>query len=161
MLGNFIGAIHHIGSTSIPGTFAKPVIDVLVEVSDVNALDTIAEGMERLGYEGLGEFGIPGRRYFRKDDSNGIRAFQVHAFVCDDSHVRRHVAFRDYLIAHPDIAAAYSALKRELASRYPDDAEAYMDGKDLFIKEQEALALAWTAGSDRACRETSGERRPE
>ncbi len=67
----------------------------------------------------------------------------MHAFLRGDAHVRRHLTFRDYLIAHPDVAAAYSALKRDAASRYPDSMEAYLAGKDPFIKEQEAKALVW------------------
>ena len=115
-LGSSIVAIHHIGSTSIPGMFAKPIIDILLEVRDSSALDAISTGMETLGYESLGEFGIIGRRYFRKNDSSGIRTHHVHAFLRGDLHVRRHVAFRNYLIAHPDIAGAYSALKQALAA---------------------------------------------
>jgi GrpB-like predicted nucleotidyltransferase (UPF0157 family) len=145
VLGGVVTAIHHIGSTSIPGIFAKPVIDIVLEVVDVNALDGISDGMEFLGYEGMGEFGIKGRRYFRRDDLLGARTHQVHAFVRGDPQVQRHLAFRDYLIAHPEIAAAYSTLKRELADQHPDDMEAHMDGKDPFIKEQEAKALAWCA----------------
>jgi len=143
-LGRLVVAIHHIGSTSIPGIFAKPVIDILLEVADLDALDAISEGMRRLGYEGLGEFGIAGRRYFRRNDPSGVRTHQVHAFLQGDPHVHRHLAFRDYLIAHPDVAAAYSTLKRRLADRHPEDVEAYMDGKEPFIKEQLAKALAWT-----------------
>jgi GrpB-like predicted nucleotidyltransferase (UPF0157 family) len=142
-LGGSAAAIHHIGSTSIPGIFAKPVIDILVEASGRGALDSLAEHMTPLGYESLGEFGIVGRRYFRRNDASGIRTHQVHAFAQGDPHVLRHLAFRDYLIAHPHKAAAYSALKRELADRHPEDMEAYMDGKDPFIKEEEAKALGW------------------
>lgn len=145
VLDGLVTAVHHIGSTSVPGTFAKPVIDILLEVPSSTALETIAEGMARLGYESLGEFGIPGRRYFRKDDSAGVRTHQVHSYLCHDPHVGRHVAFRDYLIAHQDVAEAYSALKRELADRHPEDMKAYVAGKDSFIKEHEAKAVAWLA----------------
>ena len=147
MLGGSVAAIHHIGSTSIPGIFAKPTIDILLEASDNRALEIIADGMERLGYEGLGEFGIARRRYFRKNNSSGIRTHQVHAFVRGDPHVTRHLAFRDYLIAHDNVAAAYSILKQRLAAQHPEDMDAYMDGKDPFIKEHEAKALAWSVAS--------------
>lgn len=71
-LGKNVVAVHHIGSTSIPGIYAKPVIDILVEVKDIKAVDTDHPAMESLGYEVMGEFGIPGRRYFRKDDRKEI-----------------------------------------------------------------------------------------
>jgi len=73
------------------------------------------------------------------------RTHHVHAFRTGSPDVHRHVAFRDYLTAHPDVAMAYSDLKRQLAKRHPEDAAAYMDGKDPFIKAQEAKALAWLA----------------
>ena len=72
-LGENVVATHHIGSTAIPGIFAKPIIDILVEVADVGAVDSYNEAMELGGYESMGEFGIPGRRYFRKDDVDGAR----------------------------------------------------------------------------------------
>ena len=144
-LGGLAVAVHHIGSTSVPGMFAKPVIDMLLEVSDIHALDRAGGSLERLGYEGLGEYGIKGRRYFRKSDRSGARTHHLHAFQQNDPHVQRHLAFRNYLIAHPDIAAEYSTLKQELAERYPHDIEAYMDGKDPFIKAHEAKAIAWSA----------------
>jgi len=142
-LGGAATAIHHIGSTAIPGIFAKPIIDILVEAPSVEAVDEKTASMEALGYEAKGEFGIPGRRYFRKNDEAGIRQFHVHAFAADSEGVVRHLAFRDYLRSHPDAAQEYSQLKRELAERYPTDDEAYMDGKDPFIKVTQRAALAW------------------
>ena len=99
--------------------------------------------MVEIGYEVMGEFGIPGRRYFRKDNASGFRECQVHAFEFGSRDVGRHLAFRDYLRAKPDVAHQYSELKRGLANKHPDDIEAYMDGKDAFIKEAQRLALEW------------------
>lgn len=135
--------LHHIGSTAIPGISAKPIIDILMEVNDLDVLDQRSADMERLGYGAMGEFGIPGRRYFRKNDGSGIRTHQLHAFQTGSSGAVRHVAFRDYMIAHPAAAQAYGVLKETLARQHPDDFEAYMDGKDAFIQEHEAKALAW------------------
>lgn len=140
-------ALHHIGSTSVPGLHAKPVIDMLAVVADLAAVDQRSEDIRRLGFEVMGEFGIEGRRYFRRDDSSGRRTHQVHAFKEDSPHVRRHLAFRDFLRAYPQIAEQYGALKRRLAEAHPYDMEAYMDGKDGFIKETEARALEWAAES--------------
>lgn len=142
-LGSSLRILHHIGSTAIPGIHAKPIIDILAEVESLEAIDARREGMELLGYEVMGEFGIPGRRYFRKNSSAGLRTHQVHAFVAGSPDLVRHLAFRDYLRFHPDIAREYSALKVRLVASCNGDMEAYMDGKDPFIKEVERKALEW------------------
>jgi len=135
--------IHHIGSTAIQGIYAKPIIDMLVEVDSIDAVDERAQALVALGYEAMGEFGIPGRRYFRKDNQSGIREFQLHAFAAGSAAVERHLAFRNYLRVHPEVAREYSELKRRLAKEYPSNMEAYIDGKDPFIRATEQVAVAW------------------
>ncbi|MFN0075561.1 MAG: GrpB family protein [Prosthecobacter sp.] len=142
-LNDMAAKLHHIGSTAISDIAAKPIIDILIEIDDLRELDARSSAMEQLGYEAMGEFGIPGRRYFRKNDAFGIRTHQIHAFETGSPGALRHLAFRGYMIAHPAAAQAYGALKERLAQQHPDDFEAYMDGKDAFIKEHEAKALAW------------------
>jgi GrpB-like predicted nucleotidyltransferase (UPF0157 family) len=142
-LGERVVAIHHIGSTAIANIYAKPIIDLLVEVDNIAAVDQYAQAMERLGYEVLGEYGIPGRRYFRKDNSDGIRTHHVHAFQVGDDQVARHLAFRDYMKAHPEVSQQYSKLKRTLAAQYPTDIDAYMDGKDELIQAVDRQAAEW------------------
>lgn len=142
-LGDIVQSVYHIGSTAIPTICAKPIIDILLEVDNIVRLDESRSRIVQLGYEALGEFGIPGRRYFRKDNASGVRTHQVHAFQADSPDIQRHIAFRDYMIAHPVEARRYGELKRKLAREHPDDIEAYMDGKDGFIKEHETKALAW------------------
>jgi len=144
-LGGNVVAIHHIGSTAIPVIYAKPVIDLLVEVRDIAQLDERGEAIEALGYEVLGEYGIKGRRYFRKDNEGGVRTHQVHAFMAGTEEVLRHLAFRDYMLAHPSEAQRYSELKRRLAEQHPRNIDAYMDGKDDFIKEMDRRAARWRA----------------
>ncbi|WP_230374420.1 GrpB family protein [Pontivivens ytuae] len=139
--GEGLVAIHHIGSTSVPGLAAKPILDMLPEVTDIAVADAAAERLEVLGYEGLGAYGIPGRRYFRRTVA-GRRTHHMHAFATGSDGLKRHLALRDYLRAHPDEAAAYGALKLRLASEVPD-MEAFMDGKDAFVTALEARALAW------------------
>jgi len=146
-LGENLVEIHHIGSTSIPGIYAKPIVDMLAVVKDLSEVDARSTEMRALGYEVMGEFGIEGRRYFRRNDSSGERTEQVHTFAEGSPHVRRHLAFRDFLRAHPKVAQQYSDLKRTLAAAHADDVEAYMDGKDAFIKETEARALEWKGDS--------------
>ncbi|HEY1080738.1 MAG TPA: GrpB family protein [Prosthecobacter sp.] len=135
--------VHHIGSTAICGIYAKPVIDILLVVDRHTNLDARSAAMAALGYEVMGEFGIPGRRYFRKNSAEGLRTHQVHAFEAGSPHLFRHLAFRDYMNAHAEAAQAYSRLKQNLAAAFPHDIEAYMDGKDPFIQEHEAQALKW------------------
>lgn len=142
-LGDTIVRLHHIGSTSIAHTKAKPVIDMLLEVTSLDALDQKNSLLVSLGYEVKGEFGITGRRYFRLDDAMGTRTHQLHAFEVGAQHVRRHLAFRDYMRAHPVIAAEYGELKAKLARENPNNMDAYIDGKDGFVKEHERLALLW------------------
>lgn len=139
--GNVL-AIHHIGSTAVAGIYAKPIIDIMPIVRDIVQVDAANAAMHALGYEAMGELGIAGRRYFRKD-THGKRSHHVHVFAEGSEHILRHMAFRDYLRAHPEDAARYSALKQQLAAAHPQDIEAYMDGKDALIKELEQRALAW------------------
>ena len=139
--GPAVVAIHHIGSTAIPGILAKPIIDMLAEATAIEGVDERTPHIEALGYEAKGEFGIPLRRYFRKDVS-GIREYQIHAFATSSGEVARHLAFRDYLRSHPDVAQEYSQLKRELSKQYPSDMGAYTDAKAPFIKAVERAALA-------------------
>jgi GrpB-like predicted nucleotidyltransferase (UPF0157 family) len=134
--------IHHIGSTSVVGLSAKPVIDILVEVPDIRRVDRLNGQMEALGYEPRGEFGLPGRRYFSRE-AEGERTHHVHVFKADTAEARRHLAFRNYLRTHPAAAEEYGRLKSQLALRYPEDIQGYMDGKNDFVKEVEAQALAW------------------
>jgi len=142
-LGELEVSLHHIGSTAIPGIPAKPIIDVLMVVAELVELDAKNSVLADLGYEALGEFGIPGRRFFRRSDESGVRTHHVHAFEVRDPGIERHLAFRDYMIAHPAEARMYGELKRGLALRFPEDVDEYMRGKDAFIKEHEARALAW------------------
>jgi len=135
--------VHHIGSTAIPEIFAKPIIDILLVVPSLELLDSQVPSMEALGYESLGEFGIAGRRYFRKNSTTGIRTHQVHAFDAGSTGARRHLAFRDYMRSHPDAAREYSLLKQRLATEFQQSMQDYIDGKDAFVKHHESLALEW------------------
>lgn len=133
--------VYHIGSTSVSGLSAKPVIDILIEVRNINNVDSFNKDMEELGYEVKGENGIEGRRYFQKGGNN--RTHHVHVFQQGNPAVERHVAFRDYLRAHPKEAARYGQWKQTLASRFPYDIEAYIDGKNDLVLEIEKKALDW------------------
>ncbi|ALO44922.1 GrpB family protein [Pseudohongiella spirulinae] len=150
-LSDTVVQVHHIGSTAIAHTKAKPVIDMLLEVNLLESLDQKSPSLEALGYEVKGEFGIPGRRYFRLSDAAGRRTHQIHAFEVGSQNVARHIAFRDYMRAHPSIAVEYGELKERLARASPNDMDAYINGKDAFVKEHERLALIWrSSGNEQA-----------
>jgi len=136
-------AIHHIGSTAIPEIHAKPIIDMLVAVKDIMKVDIQSSAIEALGYEAMGEFGISGRRFFRKGDEAGIRTHHIHTFEVNSAQIERHLAFRDYMISHPEDAQQYSELKQELANKYSDNIQGYMDGKAGFIKDIDLKAAKW------------------
>jgi GrpB-like predicted nucleotidyltransferase (UPF0157 family) len=142
-LGENVVAIHHIGSTSIETIYAKPIIDILVEVKSIDRVDDHNSSMQLLGYQCMGEFGIKERRFFRKDNPDGIRTHHIHAFEVGSVQITRHLTFRDYLNVHIEDALAYSSLKRSLADKYPDDIEAYMDGKNDLIQEIDRQAAEW------------------
>ncbi len=141
ILGDVAIKIHHIGSTAVPGLMAKPIIDIMPEVSSLEYLDSKTVAFEELGYEVMGELGIPGRRYFRKGGDN--RTHQIHAFKSGDSNLLRHLVFRDYLIEHKDVAKEYADLKFDIAKRCNNDIEKYGDEKDPFVQFHEKRALEW------------------
>ena len=141
--GDEVIAIHLIGSTAIPRISAKAIIDILLAVREVERLDELRPEMAALDYEGRGEFGLPGSLYFART-TDGRRRHQIHAYKTDNPGLEAHLAFRDYLIYHPENAQAYGRLKEDLAEEFPTDIEGYMTGKDAFIKETEKKAVAWS-----------------
>ena len=143
VLGDEAVAIHHIGSTSVPNLHAKPTVDVLVEAREIGNLDDLETELDEGVYEAWGEYGIPGRRFFTRD-RGPERLCNVHVFEAGSPGVERHLAFRNYLTRHPETARAYGDLKGSLAERFPADMEAYMDGKDAFVKRVEREALSWS-----------------
>jgi GrpB-like predicted nucleotidyltransferase (UPF0157 family)/RimJ/RimL family protein N-acetyltransferase len=135
-------AIHHIGSTAVPGIKAKPIIDIMIEVRDIERVDSYNEAMQQLGYIAKGEHGIDGRRYFRKG-SDFHHTHHIHTYQTGHPEVARHLNFRDYLIAHPQVAQAYSRLKEELARKYVTEPPRYTNSKTKFIRAVEKKAVVW------------------
>ena len=130
---SWITEVHHVGSTSVPGLAAKPILDI-VPIADkpIECAESIST-MAGLGYRYRGENGIPGRFYFDKivDDRTVVHA---HMFLADHPDVGKHLAFRDYLRTHPDAAREYEELKRVLVSTYRDDCRAYTEAKAEFVE---------------------------
>lgn len=139
-LDDVLVEIEHIGSTAVPGLAAKPVIDILAGLRALELQPPRIAAMEALGYEYLGEYGIPGRLYFRKGRP---RSHHVHAVLFGSNLWERHLAFRDYLRARPDEAKSYADFKRRLAMEVEGDRDRYTDGKDAFAEVLQERARAW------------------
>src|SRR5699024_9276959 len=131
--------IHHIGSTSVPGLQAKPVIDIMPVVQHIDQVDKLNNALIAIGYEPKGEYGLPGRRYFRKGGDN--RSHHVHVYEMHHPDIKRHLAFRDYLRAHPDTAKEYGELKGKLALQFPHDMNSYITGKTPLVVSIEKQAM--------------------
>jgi GrpB-like predicted nucleotidyltransferase (UPF0157 family) len=138
--GGIIRRIEHFGSTAVPGMSAKPIIDMLAEVTDlVEVRHRIVGLLEQKGYEyfwrpSFGDEMTPFYAWFIKRDAQGNRTHHIHMI---ESHFQQWDAlfFRDYLIAHPQCAKRYEDLKKRLARRYPRDRESYTREKGAFIQE--------------------------
>ena len=151
ILGELAVGIEHVGSTAVPGLDAKPIVDVDVVIRHAEDLDEVAARLAMLGYTRLGDLGILGREAFRAI----AELPRHHLYVCaaGSSPLQAHLTLRDALRADPELAAAYAALKRELAERYRDDRDSYTEGKSAFIT---AVMLRERGGDQRAHRHGPG-----
>jgi len=137
-VGDYVLDIQHVGSTSIPGMVAKPIIDIAIAVVSFEGALGCVGPMERIGYEYEGENGVPRRHLFVK--RNPSTTYHVHISEPGSRNWENQVLFRDYLLAHPEVAEEYVALKMRLAEQFPSDREAYTDGKAPFIERILRLA---------------------
>ena len=143
-LGERVVAVEHIGSTSVPGLPAKPILDLAAGLRDVDVTPEEIRAMVALGYDYLGEFGLPGRLYFRKGETR--RTHHVHAVVHGSDSWREYLAFRDYLRSHPEEAQAYAEAKRRLAADVGGRWDAYVERKEEFAQPLAERARAWADG---------------
>lgn len=142
ILGDLLVDVYHVGSTAVQGLSSRPIIDIMAVVKDIGIIEDYEDIFENFGYECLGEFGLPGRRHYRKG-INGI-AYHLDIFdIYNDKEIIRFLAFRDYLRAHPEEASFYGELKQALALQFPEDLEGYAIGKSVFIDKLEKKAVEW------------------
>jgi len=147
ILGEEIICFEHFGSTAVPGMKAKPVIDMMIMVRDIETIDRFSTRMVSLGYDAAGEWGIPGRRLFRKGGEQ--RTHHIHIYQWNNPHISRHLIVRDYLRIHPEEVKRYNAMKEELAQRY-EDTSGYSQAKKPFVQDMETRALKWYATQNRS-----------
>lgn len=128
-------ALEHIGSTSVPGLAAKPIVDIQAVVQSVADAQNAAPTLAALEWQ-QGTFALDPetRLYFKKRSAAGVRTHQLHVYEPDHPVAFAHLLFRDYLRAHPEEAERYAALKRELAERFHTDRLAYNDAKTTYVK---------------------------
>jgi GrpB-like predicted nucleotidyltransferase (UPF0157 family) len=131
ILDGLVTAIEHVGSTSVPGLAAKPIIDIDVLLKSSVKLPLVITRLSSLGYEHRGDLGIAGRESFRAPPGD----LRHHLYVCPSASQEygRHIAFRDHLRTHQEDANAYATLKRQLADKIGADREAYTQAKGNFV----------------------------
>ena len=131
-LGRLASTVEHVGSTSVPGLAAKPVIDMDVVVASSTDMPVVIESLATLGYVHRGDLGIKGREAFESPADTPDH--HLYACAANSAELRRHLLFRDYLRAHPEVAAEYGRLKQGLAQLYGDDRVAYTEAKTAFVQ---------------------------
>jgi len=138
-IGHLVIDVQHVGATSVPGCGGKPVVDIMVGVSDLTVGERCIRPLVDLEYEYKGEQGIPGRLYFGKGQP---RTHRLHMVRIDGDFWLDLILFRDYLRAHAQAAKEYYRLKKELAARFGEDREGYTEAKSPFIHSVLAKARA-------------------
>ena len=133
VLAGKVVSIEHVGSTSVKGLPAKPIIDIDIVIDD--NFGEVRSLLEKMGYCHEGDLGISGRDAFKYEGKPHLMIH--HLYVCkkDNEELQRHIAFRNYLREHPDIRERYGNVKKEMALQYPDDRDSYIKGKSSIIEE--------------------------
>jgi GrpB-like predicted nucleotidyltransferase (UPF0157 family) len=124
-------SLEHVGSTSVPGLRAKPVIDACIVVASPRDIPHVVKALATVGYVHRGDLGVPDREAFKKPAS--FPKHHLYASYRGSLSLKNHLGLRDYLRAHPDVAIEYGDLKQTLAKRFPEDIDSYIEGKTEFI----------------------------
>ena len=133
-LGQLTIGIEHVGSTSVQGLSAKPIIDIDVVIRDRSDLPKVISALQTIGYSHEGDQGISGREAFKYEGKEHLRKHHLYVCALDANELKRHIAFRDYLRSNPDAVAEYSRIKEEGAKLYPWDIYKYIEHKSPFIE---------------------------
>jgi putative glutamine amidotransferase len=140
---DLVARIDHVGSTSIPGLAAKPIVDIQLSVTSMVPRAAYLEPLKALGYHWAPDGWQDDHEFLSRGRTpEDDRSFQIHVCSAGSAWEARHLAFRDALRADPAKAAAYERLKRDLAAAHPNDIYSYVDGKTSFLREVEARASA-------------------
>ena len=134
-LGELAQAVHHVGSTAVPGMAAKPIIDLDIEIAGDSLFPAVVEKLAGIGYFHEGDLGIPQREAFRYDGKEHLQKHHLYVCPADSPELKRHLVFRDYLRDHPEAVREYSQIKKEAAALYPDDIEGYIRHKSACIEK--------------------------
>jgi len=129
----FALAIEHVGSTSVPGLAAKPIVDMDVVVADRSSSEATISALEQAGYRHVGNLGLEGREAMRAPEE--LPPHNLYVCLQDSEPYRNHIIVRDFLRTNPSAVRAYGELKLRLAERFREDIEGYIDGKTDFILE--------------------------
>ena len=134
-IGDLIIGIEHVGSTSVEGLSAKPIIDIDVIIKDYSILDAVVRKLEAIGYIHEGNLGIKDREAFKYSDKPHLQ--QHHLYVCpqQSKELYRHITFRDFLVNNSEAVKKYSAVKEKAAQLFPDNIEKYIEYKSPCIEE--------------------------
>jgi GrpB-like predicted nucleotidyltransferase (UPF0157 family) len=132
-LGDRAVGIEHVGSTSVRGLSAKPIIDIVVGLRDLNVAEQLVASMCGIGYDDAGDGGVPNHRIFGR--GRRLRTHLVHMVVANSAEWRSHIGFRNALRNDRRLVEAYSALKVELAAKFPKDRPSYTREKSRFIED--------------------------
>jgi GrpB-like predicted nucleotidyltransferase (UPF0157 family)/GNAT superfamily N-acetyltransferase len=124
-------AVEHVGSTAVPGLAAKPIIDMSVIVPSPADVAAGIAALATVGYVHRGDLGVTGREAFYAPPD--LPAHHLYLCPADSQSLRNHLTLRDYLRSHPQEAARYAALKKDLAQRFPHDIDSYINGKTALI----------------------------
>ena len=124
-------SIEHVGSTSVPGLAAKPIIDMTIIVPGPADVPIAITRLAKAAYVHRGDLGVTGREAFQAPE--GLPAHHLYLCVAGNEALRNHLAVRDFLRAHPEAAREYGALKKRLAESHTDDIDAYVEGKSEFL----------------------------
>ena len=128
-IGDLIIGIEHVGSTSVEGLSAKPIIDIDVVIEDYAVFDEVTHNLEKLGYIHEGDLGIKDREAFKYSDKPHLQ--KHHLYVCPkySAELHRHITFRDFLRSNPEAAKEYSLVKERAAELFPNDIDKYIEFK--------------------------------